>query len=299
MAEFIWGLISVGFNIIIVLISIILAFLAAIVATFKGRSAILWGLLTLLFFPTFFIVLIIPRKMPRFNSYLKNEPAFMDKNPVAASIMALAAIVAKSDGVVSKDEINLIRRFVIENFRMSKQELNSYEGAFNYGKDHPDEYEEFIRIIRIYYSRKDYIIAISYLLLSIAHCDSKMKPEEEQKLKQIITHLGLSLYEYESINNYFVNGEFGGYGGSSYDRPSYERYDSRDRVKKYAQILNVSPEASLSEIKKAYREMAKKYHPDKMASEGMPDSYMEYANKKIAEINEAYEYLKRYKEGNQ
>lgn len=45
-------------------------------------------------------------------------------------------------------------------------------------------------------------------------------------------------------------------------------------------------------IKKAYRKLAKEYHPDKVMSEGMPDEYVEYANKRFSEISHAYDQLK-------
>ncbi len=45
-----------------------------------------------------------------------------------------------------------------------------------------------------------------------------------------------------------------------------------------------------AEIKKAYRAMAKKYHPDKVASLG--DEFKELAERKFKDINEAYEFFK-------
>ena len=68
-----------------------------------------------------------------------------------------------------------------------------------------------------------------------------------------------------------------------------------DLVKKYSEVLGVSPDASLSEIKKAYRKLVKEYHPDKLASGSVPEDYIAFANQKIRDINEAYEYLEKVK----
>ena len=70
-----------------------------------------------------------------------------------------------------------------------------------------------------------------------------------------------------------------------------------DLVKKYSEVLGVSEEASMAEIKRAYRKLVKEYHPDKLASGSVPPEYIEFANKKIRDINEAYEYLEKVKGG--
>ena len=56
-------------------------------------------------------------------------------------------------------------------------------------------------------------------------------------------------------------------------------------------ILGVDPSASDEEVKKAYREMAKKNHPDLVSSLG--DEVRQAAEKKFQEINEAYELIKK------
>ncbi len=47
-----------------------------------------------------------------------------------------------------------------------------------------------------------------------------------------------------------------------------------------------------SEIKKVYREKCLQFHPDKLASKGLPDEFMKFANEQLAKINEAYETIK-------
>ena len=64
----------------------------------------------------------------------------------------------------------------------------------------------------------------------------------------------------------------------------------------YYEVLGVGKDADAKEIKKAYRKLVKEYHPDKMAAESMPEDYAKFANQKIIEINEAYEYLKNLRE---
>ena len=55
------------------------------------------------------------------------------------------------------------------------------------------------------------------------------------------------------------------------------------------EVLGVSPSATDEEIKKAYRDLAKKYHPDKYVDSPLAD----VAEQKMKEINEAYDVIKQ------
>ncbi len=57
--------------------------------------------------------------------------------------------------------------------------------------------------------------------------------------------------------------------------------------------IECSPEMSDTEIKKAYRQKCLDFHPDKLASKGLPDEFMEYANEQLARVNEAYDTIKK------
>lgn len=309
--ELIEGLFSVGVSIIGIMFTMLLGLVAAVTAWVKGRNTYFWGIITL-FVPWVIIILfLLPRKLPKLRSYLKDKPEFQGKNPVIASIMALSAIVAKADGHVSKDEVKLIQKFITSTFRISSSELATYQSAFDYGKEHEDEYQEFVRVIKIYHNNRAFVLSLSYLLLMIGRQDSSMTDNEESSIKKIILELGLTEYEYNSIKIYITNGGhqragtgfnnqgFGGQrayqGGSSYGGNPFNQNSREDLVDKYTKVLGVNKNADMSEIKKAYRTLAKEYHPDKLASESMPEDYEAYANQRIIEINQAYEYLKEFK----
>ncbi len=165
MLELLNGLFTLGFNIVGFIFVMMLAMVAGMVASFKGRSGTLWGFLTLVQPWVILIVFMLPRKLPKFRSYLKDEPAFRDVNPVIASIMALSAVVAKADGHVSREEVEIIRRYITQNFRISGSELSNYQAAFDYGKNHPEEYKEFVRVIRTYHNNRNFVLSLSYLCL--------------------------------------------------------------------------------------------------------------------------------------
>jgi DnaJ like chaperone protein len=59
------------------------------------------------------------------------------------------------------------------------------------------------------------------------------------------------------------------------------------------QVLECTPDMSDDEIKKVYRGKCLEYHPDKLASKGLPDEFMHYAHEQLAKINEAYDTIKK------
>jgi len=301
--ELLQGLFTLSFNIISFLFSVIVAFMIGMTMASKGRNGLLWGIAGF-FFPYLILVTwFIPAKQAKLNGAIRNHPDFAGKTPIVASIMALSAMVAKSDGHVSREEVKLVRNFIQQQFRLSIEELNSYEGAFNYGKDHPEDYEYFTDLLG-QYRRYNIVTAVSYLFVGMSVQDDNLDDAENLTLRRILTGLGLHEYEYQSIRQHYTNASRGnyqysgfgqGFGGyqQGYQR-SYQQSapSAADLRQKYTSVLGVDVNADMSTIKKAYRKLAKENHPDKMTQDGMPEGYVEYANQKISEINEAYEWLK-------
>lgn len=298
----IMGILGFSMNIIFIFFKLILAFIVAGIATVKRRNGFFYGVITFIFPWFIFIMPFIPTKLPQLPIILRNHEAFKGKNPVIASIMALAAIVAKSDGNVTKEEIESIKKFLTTRFNITREELNDYVGAFDYGKSHSEDYRLFTDLIKAYYGSRQMYISLSYLFIEIAGKDKVLPPEVDNQIRKILIEFGISEYEYQGMkyaqsnnNSYsgyqyqYQNGYSQGYGQTG---PSQSAL-----VKKYSEVLGVDEQASMADIKKAYRKLAKEYHPDKFASESMPEQYVAFANQKIAEINEAYEYLKGIKQG--
>lgn len=290
------------FSLVLAILRLILICIISGTALFKGYNPWIWGILTLLVpwpFPVLLTLLIfyLPKKLPKLPRSMRQEPAFKDKNPVIAAIMALGAMIAKADGNVSKEEVHCIKDFVKSHFGISQEEINDYAGAFDYGKDHPEDYLVFAELILGYYrTRRDYVSALAYLFVRLAVEDGEMTAAKDEQTRKIILALGLNDYHYEALKQAIkgsaqgYSGYYGGYqgtGGFGYEQPQ------ENLEKKYTEVLGVREDASMAEIKKAYRKLVKEYHPDKLSAGSMPQEYIDFANQKIREINEAYEYLEK------
>ena len=295
-------ILGLSFSLFLSFVKIILVIILAAMAYFKGYNPWIWGGLTLILpwpVPIFTLIIMsyLPKKYPKLPKEIRQNPAFEGKNPVIASIMALCAMIAKADGNVTKGEIHFIRQFIKGHFGISNEEMNTYEAAFNYGKSHPEDYLFFTDIISGYYrTRRDYVMALAYLFVGVAMQEGESSAAKEAQTKKIVIALGLSEYEYQALRMAFQR-QSGGYE-QSYSGQGFSQYSNQeDLVKKYTQVLGVREDASMAEIKKAYRKLVKEYHPDKLSSGSVPPEYIEFANQKIRDINEAYEYLEKVKGG--
>lgn len=307
--EIIGSILGFGFNTLFGLIGlifrIIVVGIVAVVATFKGYNPWIFAIVTFITpWPISFLMILfvsyLPKKFPKFPKNIRSHSAFEGKNPVIASIMTLSAMIAKADGSVTKEEIRYIKNFIMTNFGIHSQEVNDYADCFEYGKGHSEEYLAFTQMIRGYYhTRRDYILALAYMFVGVAFQEGTDSSVKEAQTKKIILALGLTEYEYQAIRMAYLR-QSQGYGQDySYTgQQGFGGYTPQENlVKKYTEVLGVSEDASMAEIKRAYRKLVKEYHPDKLASGGVPPEYIEFANQKIRDINEAYEYLEKVKGG--
>ena len=69
-------------------------------------------------------------------------------------------------------------------------------------------------------------------------------------------------------------------------------FNPRASVETSYTVLGVSSDASDAEVKKAYRRLAREYHPDVVANKGMGEDFQKFAAEKMRAINAAYDQIK-------
>ena len=84
--------------------------------------------------------------------------------------------------------------------------------------------------------------------------------------------------------------------GNNYS--NFSNYQSSSsNIDKYFETLESTKNDSLDVIKKNYRRLIKVYHYDSIASKGLPEDMLKFAEEKTKELNEAYDEVKRFKKG--
>jgi len=183
----------------------------------------------------------------------------------AVSLLVLVAGVMKADGKVLRSELNYVRTYFVNAFGES-----SAGEAMILLRDLLKQNIDIKAVSIQIRSRLDYSsrLQMMHFLFGIANADGKLHPEELNMLRVISVYLGISNKDHDSIKAMF--------------------FDSIDSAYK---ILEVNKTASDEEIKKSYRKMAVKYHPDKVAYLG--EDIKKAANEKFQKVNEAYERIKK------
>ncbi|MBU0742303.1 TerB family tellurite resistance protein [bacterium] len=190
------------------------------------------------------------------------------------TLISLAAKVAKADGRVTQAEVQAFDAFLRDNLRMSATDRRMAARIFNEARDSAIPAAKLARQARgILGPFPDRLRDLVTLLLQIAHADGQLHPAEEKLIREIARDLGLTDRDYQECRALF--GPAGPAVGSSYE------------------ILGVPPGASEAEIKKAYRKIAREYHPDVLQSKGLPEDFMQFAKEKLQKVNEAYDVIKK------
>jgi DnaJ like chaperone protein len=186
---------------------------------------------------------------------------------ISVSIIVLLACVIKADGRVLKAEINYIKPFLLRTFgeEQAKQALALLKQLLNENIDPVAVSRQMAQYIN--YSTR---LELVRLLLEVSNSDGDIAPQELNVIEIIATNMAVQQADYHSL------------------LALYQRH--KDVNWAYT-ALEISPSATNDEVKKAYRRMAMKYHPDKVANAG--EELRKQATDKFRGINEAYEHIKK------
>ncbi|MFL3661636.1 MAG: TerB family tellurite resistance protein [Polaribacter sp.] len=181
------------------------------------------------------------------------------------SLLVLASIVIKSDGKVDQKELDFVR----------------IQFTSMYGKERANNaFKLFKGIVKKEISARQVCLQIRshmphasrlqllHFLFGIAKADGFVVESEIEEIRKIAGYLYINERDYSSIKAMF--------------------YDASENA---YQILEITKEASNEEVKKAYRKMVKKYHPDKL--QGLGEEHLKGANEKFQSIQSANDRIKK------
>lgn len=189
----------------------------------------------------------------------------------AAVVVALSAKLAKVDGHVTRDEVAVMKRV----FHIAESESGSISTIFNEAKRDAGGFQPYARqIAAIFAGQPSLLEDLLAALLMIAHADGVYHPAERRFLRQVAEIFGLGDRDFHRIEATFTP------------------LDADDESNPY-EILGVTEEAGDAEIKAAYRNLVQENHPDKLIAQGLPEDFIEVADRKVAEINAAYDRIKK------
>lgn len=181
-------------------------------------------------------------------------------------LLTLCSVVIKADGKVSQRELDYVRQYFLRTY--GKERANAIFRTFN--EVIKNREVSINRICSFLNQRTSYAVRLQlvHFLFGIAQADGAVSNAEIDKLMEIARALRIGTYDFQSIKAMFIKSADNSY-----------------------KILEIEKSATDDEVKKAYRKMAKKYHPDKVITEN--EAIKRGAEEKFKEVQKAYEQIQR------
>ncbi|MDG1528338.1 MAG: TerB family tellurite resistance protein [Polaribacter sp.] len=180
------------------------------------------------------------------------------------SLLILASVVIKADGKIDQRELNFVRTQFVGMY--GKERANHAFKLFGGIMKKEVSAHQVCGQIRQHMPHASRL-QLLHFLFGIAKADEHVTEVEVNEIKKIAGYLNINPHDFESIKAMFFDGSDNAY-----------------------KILEITKSANNDEVKKAYRKMAKKYHPDKLQDLG--PEHIKGGEDKFLQIQNAYEKIK-------
>jgi DnaJ like chaperone protein len=193
---------------------------------------------------------------------------------IQTAFFGCLAKMARADGQVGQEEIAAVEQIMARLGYTGERRRAAIE-IFRKAKDDPHTAADYLNQLAtiLQYNPQ---IAMTFLMAlhAVAQADGFIHPNEREILLQAERAFRLRQGTVDAM-----------LGGAPLTRAV--------AVDQAYKALECTPDMSDEEIKKVYRRKCLEYHPDKLASKGLPDEFMQYAHEQLAKINEAYDTIKK------
>ena len=184
---------------------------------------------------------------------------------------SMLAKLAKADGRVSKEEVDAVKNFMVYDLNLNPESRRLATNVFHAAIESPDNFvdfaTQFYSQFRTQHQMLDLMIDI---LLRVSVADGALSTSEENLILSAVRIFNFSDEKYRKLRSKYIQD-----------------------VDKYYATLGCDRNDSNDHIKKQYRKLVSDYHPDKIASKGLPEEFTKFANDKFREIQEAYDVIKK------
>ncbi len=202
------------------------------------------------------------------------------------SLILLLSGTAKADGKVTESEINTIKNFFKHQLGYGPAEYLFIERIIN------ESFHKNVNLVetcdainkRTSYEERLFLVRLNY---QVAVSDGNLHRNEEAFIEQASKHLGIETYDYAMIKNQFTSYKRASGSKQSGSKQSIDEHEITDPYT----LLGLEPRCTDEDVIKSYRNLASKYHPDKVSHLGK--EFIDLATKKFTRIQEAYEEIKK------
>ena len=210
------------------------------------------------------------------QTYYTNERARLSAGEEAQFTFFVAAFsmlakLVKIDGRVSKEEIDTVEHFMVYDLNLNPESKRLATNIFHTAMDSPDSFDAFANQFYSQFRSQHQLLDLMIdILLRVSVADGTLSPGEEKLILSAVRIFDFDDETYRKLKSKYIK--------------------ENDR---YYAVLGCDKNDLDEDIKKQYRKLVSDYHPDKIASKGLPEEFTKFANDKFREIQEAYEEIKK------
>lgn len=186
---------------------------------------------------------------------------------------SMLAKIATADGAVSAAEQRKVEEFIDKDLRLQGKSRQAALQIFQTAQHNAGTFDQFAQqFYQMFHANTQMLELMIDILYRVSYADGQMSQAERQMIHRAGRTFGFSAAGMETIES---------------------RYRAKGSSESSYAVLGLSPQASNEEVKRSYRKLVSEYHPDKIASKGLPEEFIKFAHEKFREIQEAYEDIRK------
>ena len=203
----------------------------------------------------------------------RNRLSNMEESQFAFFIGAFSMLakLSQADGRVSKEEIESVERFMVHDLNLNIESRRIAMNIFQAAMESPGTFQEFTsQFYERFRFQPQLLDLMMDIMLRVSLADGAFSQSEERLILEAKRIFNFSDSQYHAIKSRYIAALDG-----------------------YYKILGVTRQDTDERIKSKYRSLVKEYHPDKIASKGLPEEFIKLAEDKFREIQEAFDAVRQ------
>lgn len=184
---------------------------------------------------------------------------------------SMLAKIARADGEVTSKEVDSVEKFMAVDLNLDPESRRAARDIFHTAIRSAGSFQDFASQFHAQFRSEPRLLEMMIdIMLRVSVADGSLSPAEETMILSAVHIFNL--------------------GDASYQRIKSKYVSPADR---YYAVLGCGESDSDEQIKKQYRKLVSEFHPDKIASKGLPEAFIQFANDKFREIQDAYDEIKK------
>jgi DnaJ like chaperone protein len=255
-------------------------FMVILLVLISGGTPLLFDILGAIFYLVLFAVFFMVAAFWGFSYFVKRQIANYESSQTESHnrfvflLVNILVNIAGIDGEVSRSELSAINNFFRHHLRYNQSQMFWIKELTKEAMAASISLDELLADFKANFAYEPHLILIE-LIYQVIYSKPDVINAELSAAEKIAAFLGINAYQHQTIHNK--------YRGMA--------HTAADSEESYYGVLGLKPGAGFAEIKKAYRQLSKEYHPDKVGHLG--EEFRRVAEEKMKEINVAYNHLQK------